>query len=66
VESHYRVTGSTRLKLAFGARRMRCEVCRCNFASFRLRRAWYRRPEPPALGPDQIVGQETREAASER
>jgi endogenous inhibitor of DNA gyrase (YacG/DUF329 family) len=34
-ESHYIVPWNTRLLLALGAKRYRCEVCRCNFASFR-------------------------------
>ena len=44
-QHHYRTSTFTRLKLALGARRMRCEVCRCNFASFRKRKKWYRRQE---------------------
>ncbi len=34
-EEHYIVPWNIRLKLALGAKKYRCEVCRCNFASFR-------------------------------
>ena len=43
-ESHYRPTSLMRLQMLFGARRVRCEACRCNFVSFRKRSATYVRP----------------------
>jgi hypothetical protein len=43
-ESHYRPSAWMRLRLLFGARRVRCEACRCNFVSFRKRRARYQQP----------------------
>ncbi|HBY59662.1 MAG TPA: hypothetical protein DEH78_07545 [Solibacterales bacterium] len=33
---YYFPTGSVACKLAFGARRVRCDACRVNFATFRL------------------------------
>ncbi len=35
---HYHIRAWVRLKLAIGAHPWRCEACRCNFASFRLRK----------------------------
>jgi len=49
-EKHYRPTGSMVLKLRFGAKHVRCDVCRVNFASFRKIKANYRyysRPDKP-------------------
>jgi hypothetical protein len=43
---YYHVGGWTALRLAIGARRWRCEACRCNFASFRARQTKYVRAEP--------------------
>ncbi len=40
---HYRPSLKTRLKLALGARRLRCESCRRNFASWLPRKKHYRR-----------------------
>jgi endogenous inhibitor of DNA gyrase (YacG/DUF329 family) len=34
-ERHYMVRWDVRLLLSLGAKKFRCEVCRCNFASFR-------------------------------
>lgn len=45
---HYKAGWWTRWKLSLGAKQVRCEACRCNFASFRPRRTWYRRPKPSA------------------
>lgn len=42
--AHYHVPLGTRLLLAFGAHRWRCEPCRTNFASFKLRKTPYVRP----------------------
>ena len=45
---HYHATTWMRFKMFFGANRWRCEPCRCNFVSFRPRRAQY---VPPAQRP---------------
>jgi hypothetical protein len=45
-EQYYRAPFGLALKIAFGARRRRCEACRHNFASFRLLKSWYKRPTP--------------------
>jgi hypothetical protein len=37
-ERLYNVPFSIRVRLRLGATRYRCEYCRCNFASFRLRK----------------------------
>lgn len=63
-QKHYHAPARIRLKVALGARRMRCEACRCNFASFRVRRRWYRHPEVAENGRE--PGAETKEAASKR
>ena len=42
---HYHAALSMRIQLWFGARRWRCEACRCNFVSFRGRKEKY---VPPA------------------
>jgi transposase-like protein len=42
---HYRPTLWTRIQIALGANRWRCEACRCNFVSFFGRKAKY---APPA------------------
>lgn len=34
-ESHYIIPWNIRLLLGLGAKKFRCEICRCNFASFR-------------------------------
>jgi hypothetical protein len=47
-ERHYRANGWMSLRLGLGANRWRCEPCRCNFVSFRPRRAQY---VPPAQRP---------------
>ena len=50
-EKHYRPGGRTLVKLRLGARHVRCDVCRVNFASFRRVKASYRyytRPDKPA------------------
>jgi hypothetical protein len=41
-EEDYRISLTTRFRLALGARRLRCEYCRVNFASFRPRKERYR------------------------
>ncbi len=41
VRQHYRVSLWTSLKLWLGAKALRCESCRCNFASFRFVRERY-------------------------
>ncbi len=43
-ESHYRPTFWMRVKRMLGAKRVRCEACRCNFVSFRKRQSTYVRP----------------------
>ncbi|MBI4875592.1 MAG: hypothetical protein HY822_13235 [Acidobacteria bacterium] len=43
-ESHYNLRWTMRLKLLLGARKYRCEPCRCNFASFRRLKQRYRPP----------------------
>lgn len=43
-ETHYNIRWTMRLKLLMGARRFRCEPCRCNFASFRRLKERYRAP----------------------
>ncbi len=50
---HYRATGWMRLRILLGAKRWRCEVCRCNFVSLRPRKEKY---VPPASRP---VAEET-------
>lgn len=47
-ESHYRPTFWMRLNMFFGAKRVRCEACRCNFVSFRRRESTYVRPNAGA------------------
>ena len=58
----YKPTGWTKIKVAFGAYKWRCEYCRLNFASFRKRKEpftfsrWKKRnpelmAEKPAAGP---------------
>lgn len=42
---HYHAAFSMRIRMWFGARRWRCEACRCNFVSFRGRKEKY---VPPA------------------
>jgi len=46
---YYRSGKWTELKIWLGAHRWRCDVCRCNFTSWRPRREKYQRPEvtPP-------------------
>jgi hypothetical protein len=41
---HYHATLWMRVRMLFGARRWRCEVCRCNFLSLRPRKEKYVRP----------------------
>ena len=55
---YYRPPLVVSLKLAFGARRLRCEVCRHNFASFRLLRTRYRRPSSDAVVTGERLGAE--------
>jgi Zn finger protein HypA/HybF involved in hydrogenase expression len=43
-EEHYLPTRWTRLLLNFGAKRLRCEVCRFNFAGFRPIKERYQFP----------------------
>lgn len=43
-ESYYRPSFGMRLQMLFGAKRVRCEACRCNFVSFRKRKDTYVRP----------------------
>lgn len=50
-ESHYRPTWWTKLQIALGAKRLRCEGCRCNFVSFRGRREKYVRREAQPTDP---------------
>ena len=38
---HYIVPFWTKFKLGLGAQPLRCETCRCNFASYRRRKARY-------------------------
>ena len=38
---HYNAPTSIKIKMFFGARRWRCEACRCNFASFLGRKEKY-------------------------
>jgi hypothetical protein len=38
---HYRPSNWMRVQMLLGARRRRCEVCRCNFVSLRPRKAKY-------------------------
>lgn len=45
-EQYYRPPFGIALKIAFGARRRRCEACRHNFASFRFVKSRYQRPSP--------------------
>lgn len=53
-EQYYRPPFGITMQIALGARRLRCEACRHNFASFRMLKARYKRPgerniaEPPA------------------
>jgi hypothetical protein len=55
--SHYRCSLAMRLKLLLFARRVRCEACRVNFASWRLRERWYRRPQAVPVTPPQAPAQ---------
>jgi hypothetical protein len=48
-DRHIRPRTRTKIMLLLGAERMRCEACRCNFASFRPRKMWYRRGKPQEL-----------------
>lgn len=41
---HYRAGSWMRFQMLLGARRWRCEVCRCNFVSLRPRKEKYVRP----------------------
>jgi len=41
---YYRVPGWSKVRLALGANRWRCDACRCNFVSFRPCRSKYVRP----------------------
>jgi len=50
---HYRATLWMRLRMLLGARRWRCEVCRCNFVSVRPRKEKYLRPAD-RLAADQV------------
>lgn len=43
-EQYYRAPLSITWKIAFGAKRIRCEACRHNFASFRLLKQKYKKP----------------------
>ena len=47
-QKHYTVTRWSLMKLGFGARRLRCEACRCNFVSFRFtkEKSTFRKPGP--------------------
>lgn len=40
-ENHYHVPTGQKILLALGARRHRCEACRCNFVGFRPAKAKY-------------------------
>lgn len=49
-EKHYRPSPSLLLKLRLGAKHVRCDVCRVNFASFRKVKAtfrYYTKPDKP-------------------
>ena len=49
---HYHAPMGMRIKMFFGARRWRCEACRCNFVSFLGRKDKYVRPAERAQTPD--------------
>jgi hypothetical protein len=54
---HYHATLWMQIRMLLGAHRWRCEVCRCNFVSFRPRKEKYVRPaERPAPGEDADSG----------
>lgn len=42
--SYYRASAWSEFKVWLGAHRWRCEACRCNFVSWRVRRQKYIRP----------------------
>ena len=52
---YYRPATRIRLKLSFGAQPLRCDPCRCNFASFRPRKERWRKSTfvNPALAREQ-------------
>lgn len=52
---YYRPPLGVALKLALGARRLRCEACRHNFASFRLLQARYRKPSTETVSRDILM-----------
>jgi phage FluMu protein Com len=43
LESHYQLTWLKVAGIRLGGKRLRCDPCRCNFVSFRLRKEKYRR-----------------------
>jgi len=47
---YYRASFGMRVWMLLGAKRWRCEACRCNFVSLRPRREKYVRPAAPAAG----------------
>ena len=53
---HYRASNWMRLQMLLGARRWRCDVCRCNFVSMRPRKEKYVRPA------DRVVSEESPDA----
>lgn len=57
-ETHYHVSFWQRLKIGMGAKKYRCEVCRCNFTSFgRLKERYrFRKRSSSAADPKTAVG----------
>ncbi len=54
-EEHYISRGWTSFKLYFGARRLRCDYCRVNFAGFRPAKMKYRRNKPVNQNPQPVA-----------
>jgi hypothetical protein len=50
---HYHATLWMEIRMLVGAHRWRCEVCRCNFVSFRPRREKYLRPAERAAASEE-------------
>lgn len=60
-EEHYLPKWWTSVLLNFGAKRLRCERCRYNFAGFRPVKEWYRFPRSRKQGAEALGQQATAE-----
>lgn len=53
-EEHYNARGMLAFKLYFGAKRLRCDYCRVNFAGYRPAKIKYRRAKPVSSNPEPL------------